>query len=82
MITEQRDWDQEDRPAHETSVGGKVGDVDPAYNIARIRRGDTTQDSVHTTLGKFAKREGKLPTKLNEPWQSMDSPSTTHWVSR
>ena len=63
------------------SVGEKVGDVDPANDVARIRRGDTTQDPVCITLGKFAKREGKLPTKLNEPWQSMDSPSTTHWVS-
>ena len=50
--------------------------------MPRIRRGITTQDPVHTTLGKFAEREGKLPTKLNEPWQSMGLPSTTHITTR
>ena len=60
MRTEQRELEQGDRPAHKTSVGEKVGDIDPAYDVARIRRDDTTQDPVQTTIGKFTERKGSF----------------------
>ena len=42
------------------SIGEKVGDIDPAHDVARIRRGDTIPDPVPTTLDKSPREKGSF----------------------
>ena len=38
----------------------KVGDIDPAHKVARIRRDNTTPDSAPTTFNKSPREKGSF----------------------
>ena len=38
----------------------KVGDIDPAHDVARIRRGNTTPDSASTTFNESPRGKGSF----------------------